>query len=424
MLQLKKTFRPETCSFLSTTISNTTSNALVTIPSKQVINVYYKLLHYYKFSLYYVAFSNRFFDDNPVIPLADQKCADGTGCWYCKNLCNTCSLPITGEDSYSDQQGHVYCSYKCFKIWQQPMSPVLKEAKCNSTVMLRVTAVTNIDKKSAVIVMYLCRHNNEEPYVLCQIRTPTFQKFLDYIIDDKFTAVKPLWDECDDRKEQSHITYCLRSILQPAVESEYKRCTVTELIKILKPNDDIISFRQQDYITETLIWELLKPRVSIHMCYPQRRNEVYFLTVSNQSNVLPSQMSGRYGYSIWFTKFTLYEPNSEEPHIASFLRSMSQLMTSYSDKRIFNKVVSVESDEDYNVELLMISEVDTDIRVINAYQPCSLDGLAPVARDNVQPEIDEIWSLMKKSRGIQSIHSLILRERYARLVRTCTAIAV
>ena len=372
----------------------------------------------------------RFFDNSPVIPLADQKCAGGAGCWYCKNLCNTCLQPITAEHSFPDRHGHD----KCFQLWQTPMSPVIEEAKHNSTVMLRLSAVTKLDKQFTVIIIYLCADETKQPYVLCQVRTATYQKYLDYYIDDQFNAVKPLWDECDDRTELIRI--CLRKVLQPAVESRYKNCNPTQLTRMLNMDVHVInsriSFRQQDHITESYIISVLRPRVSIHMCNQQNRKEVYFLTVCSESSELPpSYTSGMYGYSIWFTKFILKDP---KPIHDSYLGSLIQFgrwlqeFTQYSSKRIFKKVVSVESIEvfkDYEVELIMIAEVDNDMKVIYAYQPSpSQADLIPISRGSVQPEIDEIWPLMKESKGIQSIHSLILRERYARLVHTCVCVCV
>ena len=293
------------------------------------------------------------------------------------------------------------------------MSPVLEKAKYNGTVMLRVTTVASTE--NAVIVIYLCADKTEQPYVLCQVRAPTWQEFLDYFIDDKFTAVKPLWDECDDRREQSliDINNYLRNVLQPAVESTYQTRNPKELIKMLKPNDDnlLSSFRQHDYITESCVLDCLKPRASIHICNPQSRKEVYFLSARNPP---PSQTFCKYGYSIWFTKFILRDPNpSYWPFSPSFLHYL-KLCTVYEATKIYQEVAKSTENE---VQLVMISEVDADMRVICAHHLHS-SGLELIPVDSVQPEIDEIWSLMKKSRGINSIHSLILRERYVRLVQT------
>ena len=316
------------------------------------------------------------------------------------------------------------------------MSPVIEEAEHNSTVMLRLSAVTKFDNKFTVIIIYLCADETKQPYVLCQVRAPTYQKFLDYYIDGKFTAVKPLWDECDDRTEQLLIKFCLREVLQPAVECRYKNCNPMQLTKMLNLDDhDInpkISFRQQDHIIESHIVSVLKPRVSIHMCNQQNRKEVYFLTVCSQNSELPpSYTSAKYGYSIWFTKFVLknLKPKVQDPYL-NFLANLGRLVqrfTEYSAERIFKKVVSIESIEvfnNYEVDLIIIAEVDDNMKVISAYQPSSQINLLPTFRDRAQLEIDEIWPLMKESKGLQSIHSLILRERYARLVHVCVRVHV
>ena len=367
----------------------------------------------------------RFFDNSPVIPLADQKCADEADCWYCKNLCKMCLQPITAERSFHDRNDNSYCSVKCFRLWQRPMSPVIEEAKHNSTVMLRLSAVTNLDKETAVIVIYLCVDETKQPYVLCQVRAPTYQKYLDYFIDDHLTAVKPLWDEGDHTTEQSLIKFCLSKVLQPAVEGRYKQWNLMKLTRILMDHDinSRISFRQQDHITESYIIGTLKPRVSIRICNEQK--EVYFLTVSSQSRELPHSHTS--DYSIMFTKFILKDPKPIHKFdyfsrgVELLFRALQEL-TQYSPRRIFKHVVLNESDEvfkDYEIELTMIAEVNNNMKAISAYQPSpSQLDLIPIPKDSVQPEIDEIWPLMKESKGIQSIHSLILRERYARLVHT------
>ena len=310
------------------------------------------------------------------------------------------------------------------------MSPVVKEAiEQNSTVILRVTAVTSIHQEATVVVIYLCADETKQPYVLCQVRTATYQKYLDYFIDDQFNAVKPLWDECDDRTELIRI--CLRKVLQPAVESKYKKCNPTTLMLKLNARDitSEIPFRQQDHIIETFILRKLKPRVSIHMCNQQKREEVYFLSVCNQSDEsLPPHTFGTYGYSIWFTKFILKAAPVLKQTNPKLCRILGMWQESKLQSDILKKVVSFESSEffkDYDIKLIMISEVDTDIKVIRAYQPntselhtraTDAEDLIQVPRHKFQPEVDKIWSMMKESKGINSIYSLILRGKYARLV--------
>ena len=294
----------------------------------------------------------------------------------------------------------VFCSSKCCDLFEKdPTSLPAKVVKLQfdniphlSQSLLHITTVVSTPlSEHTVAVIDLCIGNGSmgvsalHAYVLCQLRTLDEQVFLDYLVSDNFALTEPLWyakgDTITSKVKQIVESNLMKAILQPAIEQFHK---ATNLATVCTANEQI-----QDLITP----------------FPASLNVA--------ASATDSPLEGHNQIDISNCHEILLHTTLDQTDTTYFLCSIGQnteklyllLISSCVSKPRPKVGIVITPCDEMNVNGVMVAVI-----------PALPGSMLPLITMQMQQIVNGVLPMLLRKKGYLSIHSLLHRLKYTRLV--------
>ena len=291
----------------------------------------------------------------------------------------------------------IFCSSKCCDLFDKdPTSLPANVVQLQfdniphlSQSLLHITTVVSTPlSEHTVAVIDLCIGNGSmgvsalHAYILCQLRTLDEQVILDYLVSDDFAPTEPLWYAKDDtitsKVKQIVESNLIKAILQPAI-AQFLKAT----------NLPTVCEQVQDLITP----------------FPEPLNVV--------ASAIDSHLACHYQTEIQNCHEILLHAAMDQTDTTYFLCNIGE-----NTEKLYLLLVSVGVSKPQPIVGIVITPCDemkvSGMMVVAV--PALPGSMVPLITMQMQQIVNSVLPTLLRKKGYLSIHSLLHRHKYTRLV--------